>query len=107
MAETLSGLEDTNQGGTPNIVTTQRPFTGIYSVGSDGRGTMQFCEGTSAPCSASSVTAYFNIVVVSPTQTGMIETPPAGTTTSSGEMISQDPSVFGAGQRESFRRLLV
>jgi hypothetical protein len=93
----LSGLEDTNQGGTPNIVTTQRAFTGFYTVGSDGRGTMQFCEGTSAPCSATAVTAYFNIVVVSPTQAEVIETPPGGTTTSSGEMISQDPSMFGAG----------
>lgn len=92
----LSGLEDTNQGGTPNVVTTQRAFTGSYSIGSDGRGTMQFCEGTSSPCSSGSVTANFNIVVVSPNQAEMIETPPAGTTTSTGEMISQDPSVFGA-----------
>jgi hypothetical protein len=95
----LSGLEDTNQGGTPNIVKTQRSFTGSYSIGIDGRGTMQFCEDTSSPCppGSPSVTAYFNIVVISPNQAQIIETPPTGTLTASGEMISQDPSVFGAG----------
>ncbi len=46
----LLGTEDTNEGGSPNTVRTQRPFTGSYSVGADGRGTMQFCEDTSAAC---------------------------------------------------------
>ena len=106
----LSGIEDTNQGGTPNTVTTQRSFTGSYSIGPDGRGTMQFCEGTSAACpQGSAATAYFNIVVISPQQVQMIEfskpvTPPPTTATAGsaaiiagGEMIAQDQSVFSAG----------
>ena len=107
---TLIGIEDTNQGGTPNTVTTQRSFTGSYSIGPDGRGTMQFCEGTSAACpQGSPATAYFNIVVISPQQAQMIEfsppvTPPPTTATAGsaaiiagGEMVAQDQSVFGAG----------
>jgi hypothetical protein len=106
----LIGIEDTNQGGTPNTVTTQRNFTGSYSIGPDGRGTMQFCEGTSAACpQGSPATAYFNIVVISPQQAQMIEfsqpvTPPPTTATAGsastiagGEMIAQDQSVFSAG----------
>jgi hypothetical protein len=106
----LVGTEDTNQGGTPNIVTTQRTFTGSYSIGPDGRGTMQFCEGTSAACpQGSPATAYFNIAVISPQQAQMIEfsepvTPPSTTVTAGsaseiagGEMIFQDPTVFSAG----------
>ena len=106
----LIGTEDTNQGGTPNTVTTQRSFTGSYSIGPDGRGTMQFCEGTSAACpQGSPATAYFNIVVISPQQAQMIEfsqpvTPPPTTVTAGsaaiiagGEMIAQDQSVFSAG----------
>lgn len=56
----LTGTEDTNQGGTPNIVTTQRNFSGSYSIGTDGRGTMQFCEDTSSTCpvGSSSATAF-------------------------------------------------
>ncbi len=106
----LIGTEDTNQGGTPNTVTMQRNFTGSYSIGPDGRGTMQFCEGTSAACpQGSPATAYFNIVVISPQQAQMIEfsqpvTPPPTTATAGsaatiagGEMIAQDQSVFSAG----------
>jgi hypothetical protein len=95
--------EDTNQGGSPNIVKTQRPFSGSYSVGPDGRGTMQFCEDTSSSCplGSSSATAYFRIVVISPQQAQIIEfsSPAASsaTITGGGEMISQDPSVSGAG----------
>ncbi len=96
---TLIGIEDTNQGGAPNTVTPQRNITGSYSIGPDGRGTMQFCEDTSSACplGSASTTAYFRVVVISPSQAQMIEIPPAGTTTAGGEMISQDPSVFGAG----------
>ncbi|HXP81372.1 MAG TPA: hypothetical protein VN976_15810 [Verrucomicrobiae bacterium] len=106
----LIGIEDTNQGGTPNTVTTQRSFTGSYSIGPDGRGTMQFCEGTSAACpQGPPATAYFNIVVISPQHIQMIEfskpvTPPPTTATAGsaaiiagGEMIAQDQSVFSAG----------
>jgi hypothetical protein len=100
----LIGTEDTNQGGTPNIVTTQRPFTGSYSIGPDGRGTMQFCEDTSIACPTGvgkSATAYFNIVVVSPTEAQIIEFSKPGTsaafTIAGGEMVAQDPSVFSGG----------
>jgi hypothetical protein len=101
----LTGLEDTNQGGSPNIVTTQRAFSGSYSIGPDGRGVMQFCEGPGASCpQGAPATAYFNIVVISPTQAQMIEfsePPPSPSSTNTagsanvvagGEMISQDIS---------------
>jgi hypothetical protein len=99
----LSGIEDTNQGGTTNIVTTQRTFTGSYSIGPDGRGTLQFCEGTSSSCplGSSSVTAFFRIVVISPSQAHIIEfssqATTSATTTAGGEILSQDASVPGAG----------
>ena len=101
----LNGLEDTNQGGSPNTVQTLRTFSGSYSIGPDGRGTMQFCEGTPAPASCPSgslsATAFFSIVVVSPQQVQIIEFSKPGvssaTTTAGGEMVSQDPSVPGAG----------
>jgi hypothetical protein len=96
----LSGTEDTNQGGTPNVVSTQRNFTGSYSIGSDGRGTMQFCEDTSSPCplGSSSATAFFRVVVVSPQQAQIIEfsspTTTAATITAGGEMLSQSQLLF-------------
>jgi hypothetical protein len=98
----LTGIEDTNQGGTPNTVTTQRSFTGSYSIGPDGRGTMQFCEGTNSACpQGSPATAYFNIAVVSPNQAQMIEfsspTTASAATIAGGEMLSQSQSVFSAG----------
>jgi hypothetical protein len=103
----LSGIEDVNQGGTPNLVTTQRSFTGSYSIGPDGRGTMQFCEGTSAACPLGSpATAYFNIAVFSTSQPSvnqaqMIEFSAPGSTSAftiaGGEMLSQSQSVFSAG----------
>ena len=101
----LNGLEDTNQGGSPNIVQTLRTFSGSYFIGPDGRGTMQFCEGTPAPASCPSgslsATAFFSIVVISPQQVQIIEFSKPGVssaaTTAGGEMISQDPSVPGAG----------
>jgi hypothetical protein len=104
----LSGIEDINQSGTPsNTVTTQRSFTGSYSIGDDGRGTMQFCEGTSAACPLGSpATAYFNIAVFSTNQPSvnqaqMIEFSAPGSTSApiigGGEMLSQSLSVFSAG----------
>ena len=103
----LSGIEDVNQGGSPNIVTTQRSFTGSYSIGPDGRGTMQFCEGTSTACPLGSpATAYFNIAVFSTSQPSvnqaqMIEFSAPGSTSAftiaGGEMLSQSQSVFSAG----------
>ena len=109
---TFTGIEDTNQGGTPNTVNntttntvppSPRFFTGSYSIGPDGRGTMQFCEDTSSPCplGSSAVTANFRIVMVSPQQAQIIEFSSPSTSsaiiTGGGEMISQDPSVSGAG----------
>jgi hypothetical protein len=98
----LSGIEDTNQGGTPNTVITQRSFTGSYSIGPDGRGTMQFCEGTNTACpQGSPATAYFNVSVVSPNQAQMIEFSAPGASAAlqiaGGEMLSQSQSVFSAG----------
>ncbi len=105
---TLIGFEDTNQGGSPNTVNnttnntvppSQRKFTGSYSIGTDGRGIMQFCEDTSSACPQGlPATAYFRIVVISPSQAQIIEfsSPSAAsaTTTAGGEIISQDPLVF-------------
>ena len=93
------GLEDINQGGSPNTVNTQRAFTGSYSVGPDGRGTMQFCEGPGTSCpQGSPATAYFRIAVVSPNQVQIIEfsspTTTSATTIAGGEMILQDQAVF-------------
>ena len=91
----LSGFEDTNQGGAPNIVTTLRAFTGSYSIGPDGRGTMQFCENGSPACplGSPSATAYFRIVVISSRQAQIIEfsspTTTSAITTAGGEILSQ------------------
>ena len=119
---TLSGIEDTNQGGSPNTVNNSanntsppspRIFTGSYSIGTDGRGMMQFCEDTNSPCPMGlSATAYFRIAVFSqaqcpplpaqcpPQPAQMIEfSSPAtssATTTAGGEMLPQDQLVFPA-----------
>ncbi len=105
---TLTGIEDTNQGGSPNIVNNTvnnttppipRNFTGSYSIGPDGRGTMQFCEDASSACpqGSSAATAYFRIVVISPQQAQIIEfsspAAPSATTTAGGEILSQAPLV--------------
>ena len=101
----LTGIEDTNQGGSSNKVTTQRTFSGSYSVGPDGRGTMQFCENSSPTCplGSASATSFFRIVVISPQQVHLIEfssptAPSPGSTsiTAGGEMILQDPTVYSA-----------
>jgi len=99
----LTGIEDTNQGGSPNTVTTQRTFSGSYLVGPDGRGTMQFCENSSPTCplGSSSATSFFHIVVISPQQVHLIEfskpnAPPTTFITAGGEMILQDPTVYSA-----------
>jgi hypothetical protein len=95
----LTGSEDTNQGGTPNSVIQRRTFTGSYSVGPDGRGTMQFCENAASACPRGSgaATAFFRIVVASPNQVQMIEFSPPGATsatiTASGEMVSQTSQI--------------
>jgi hypothetical protein len=79
----------------------QLTFTGIYSIGPDGRGTMQFCENISTACTPAAAKAFFRIVVVSPQQAQIIEFSQPNTTAAlevgSGEMDSQDASVFGSG----------
>jgi hypothetical protein len=73
----------------------------LYSVGPDGRGTMQFCEDTTLPCGPSSATAFFGITVISPQHIGIIEYSAPGAPTASitggGEMLLQDPSVISTG----------
>jgi hypothetical protein len=91
----ISGTEDINpQPG--NISQTPIPFSGTYSIGSDGRGTMQFCEpSTSNSCTVPS--SQFRIVVVSPQQAQIIDFPSTvSPSTESGEMIQQDVSSFSA-----------
>ena len=103
----LSGIEDTNQGGSPNLVdkvstagATPPPisFTGSYSIGPDGRGVMQFCEGTTSACpQGGPASAYFRIVVVSPTQVEIVEFSSPSTASANiaagGEILSQSPLV--------------
>jgi hypothetical protein len=103
----LVGIEDTNQGGSPNSVDNtatagaipvRRNFTGSYSIGPDGRGAMQFCEDTSAACpQGGPASSYFRIVVISPNQARIVEfsspTVTSATTTAGGEILSQDPLV--------------
>ena len=111
----LIGFEDTNQGGTPNTVNntttntvppSPRNFTGSYSIGPDGRGTMQFCEDTNSPCpQGASASAHFRIVVISPQQAQIIEfsspTTTSATTTAGGEILSQDPLVSPSSENLS------
>jgi hypothetical protein len=100
----IIGHEDTNQAGASGAVKTQRTITGSYSVGQDGRGTMQFCEdsnGAPCPMGSTSATAFFRIVVVSPQQAQIIEfsspTTSSAIVSSSGEMDLQDSSVLNTG----------
>lgn len=94
----IGGIEDSNQGGT---VKTLRSFTGTYLIGPEGRGTMQFCEDITTACTAGAATAFFQIAVFSTQQTQIIEYSSPGTTsvqlTTGGEIISQDQSIFSAG----------
>jgi hypothetical protein len=80
---------------------TQRIFTGTYSIGPDGRGTMQFCENISTACTPAAATAFFRISVVSLQQAQIIEFSKPNTSTTlevgSGEMDIQDASVFSSG----------
>jgi hypothetical protein len=89
----IGGHEDINP--QPSGIT-QKPisFSGSYSIGTDGRGTMQFCEpSTSNVCTVP--TSQFRIVVLSAQQAQIIEF--AAGATANGEMDSQDASVFNAG----------
>src|SRR6266853_5896897 len=95
---TLRGvLEDYNQVGQPSGAT-QLAFTGTYSSGPDGRGTMEFCENINTACTPAAETAFFRIAVVSPQQAQIIEFSKPNSSVAlkvgSGEMDSQDISVF-------------
>jgi hypothetical protein len=92
------GLEDSNQGGIVKI----HNFTGTYSIAADGRGSMQFCEDISTPCTTGAATAFFRIVVSSSQQAQMIEFSPTGSASAiaatGGEMnLQPDSSAFNNG----------
>jgi hypothetical protein len=80
---------------------TQLIFTGMYSIGPDGRGAMQFCEGIGTACTPGAAKAFFRIAVVSTQQAQIIEFSQPNTSAAlevgSGEMDKQDASVFGSG----------
>jgi hypothetical protein len=83
------GIEDVN----PTIFTTPIPFTGTFTVGADGRGTMQFCENTNNPCKAAAVTTQFQFVVRSQQELRIIDFQTGSVAI--GEIVVQpDVSVF-------------
>jgi hypothetical protein len=86
----IGGFEDINpQPGT--ITGTPIQFSGSYSIGPDGRGTMAFCEpSTSNTCSPNGQTSQFRIVVDSAQVAQIIEFGPQ--TVASGEMDLQPDS---------------
>ncbi len=88
----IGGIEDVNP--QPSS-TTQKPisFTGAYLIGTDGRGTMQFCEPSSTACTAP--TSQFRISMDSAQRAQIIEFDSGST--ASGELILQDTSVFTSG----------
>src|SRR6266481_792393 len=88
------GLEDVNP--RPSGIT-QEPitFSGSYSIGPDGRGTMQFCEPSNSNACISPTT-QFRVVVISPQQAQIIDF--QGGSTANGEIVLQpDISVFNTG----------
>src|SRR5258706_6066754 len=87
----LTGIEDVNpQPGTINAQPIS--FSGSYSIGPDGRGTMQFCEpATGNACTVP--TSLFRVAVISPQQAQIIDFQTGSAT--NGEIVSQpDVSVF-------------
>jgi len=89
----LTGLEDVNP--QPGTITVEPiSFSGRYSIGPDGRGTMQFCEpATGNVCAVP--TTLFRVAVDSPQQIRIIDFQ-AGSA-ASGEILAQaDASVFNA-----------
>jgi hypothetical protein len=97
----IGGDEDYNQVGQA-AGKTRHPFTGTYSIGQDGRGTMQFCDDINT-CTTGAATAFFNIAVFSAQQAQMIEfskpKSPVALKVGSGEMDLQpsDASIFTDG----------
>jgi hypothetical protein len=88
----IGGFEDIKpQPGT--ITGTPIQFSGTYSIGADGRGTMAFCEPSTSSCSPSGQTSQFRIVVDSAQVAQVIEFSPSNSsvalTVASGEMDLQ------------------
>jgi hypothetical protein len=91
------GLETYNEVGQAGAA--QHTFLGSYNIGPDGRGTMEFCEDTSAnTCADSAATVFFRIVIISAQQVQAVEfSPPSSQVaqrTATGVMLSQDSSVL-------------
>jgi hypothetical protein len=95
----IGGFEDINpQPGT--IAGTPIQFSGSYTIGPDGRGTMAFCEpSTSSSCSPGGQTSQFRIVVDSAQQAQIIDFPTTiPLTVTSGEMdLQPDATSFNTG----------
>jgi hypothetical protein len=98
----IGGLEDEN----PQPINIKNvppiPFSGSYTIGGDGRGTMAFCEpSTSNSCSPNGQTSQFRIVVLSAQRAQIIEFSSPNSTTAlaaaSGEMDLQDVTSFNTG----------
>ena len=90
----VSGKEDVTP--LPGTITSEPiQFNGTYSIGPDGRGTMQFCEPLNAT-TCTVPTSQFRVVVVSPQQVQIVDF--QGSSAASGEIVSQpDNSVFKNG----------
>ena len=89
-----AGLEDVNP--QPGGIT-QKPisFSGSYSIGPDGRGTIQFCEpSTSNVCTVPQT--QFRFVVLSPQEAQMIDFQ-AGSVANGEIVLQPDNSVFNTG----------
>ncbi len=84
------GLEDVN----PTIYATKPiSFTGLYTVGPDGRGTIQFCENTTKACKAATATTQFRFVVRSQQEVRIMDFQSGSAAI--GEIVQQpDVSVF-------------
>lgn len=89
---TLTGVEDLNF---PGVTPYSTQFSGLYSIGSDGRGTMSFCEGSASNCTPAQVTSNYRILVLSTQQVKIIayDTGAVG----SGEADLQSNLNFGSG----------
>jgi hypothetical protein len=82
-----NGLEDVNDG--LGVTSVPISFTGSYTLGLDGRGTLTFVDNRST------TPAQFDFVLVNANQLQIIGFD--GTGTSSGQANLQDPSKFNAG----------
>jgi hypothetical protein len=84
------GLEDVN----PTIYATKPiSFTGLYTVGPDGRGTIQLCENTTKVCKAATTTTQLRFAVRSQQEVRIMDFQFGSTAI--GEIVQQpDVSVF-------------